>query len=284
MENWLKEHLLTRADGLWLSDRRDPVPLERRRWQTEKNSNDEYRDWKWSILPKDFDDALMIQGSNPKKIAVHGFLNVSEGSRKETISIRSAAVTSKTSFALLRALQTIDNSWNFSIPNSHHHMEVQESGFQMMGWVYDPYSEYGLDKFDESCGLISWPVPQPSKLMRRNLELTSDKDKRTWFKDDISVMDTELWGDHRERQHQRAENYGSRIVANIDFTLNILNQLDHNLIFEVQIERENGYKDEDTPYAHRKYSRIYLLTANGELHTLYGHRVLREQTRQRIRA
>ena len=55
---WLKQHLLTRPDNKWLSDRRDYPPLKHPRWLSNTYLEQDHKTWLWEILPIDFDQAI----------------------------------------------------------------------------------------------------------------------------------------------------------------------------------------------------------------------------------
>ena len=67
--DWNPSEEVTRRDGRWLADRRDLPPFERRRWQRQGSmAHDE--NWRWSVLPEDFDDALGVAGASPDRKSV----------------------------------------------------------------------------------------------------------------------------------------------------------------------------------------------------------------------
>ena len=57
-DKWLSNHGLTRADGGWLADRRDPDPLERPSWKDDARTDD----WRWSLCRDYFDTLLFLPG------------------------------------------------------------------------------------------------------------------------------------------------------------------------------------------------------------------------------
>ena len=152
-EEWLRRHLLSRQDGYWLADRRDPAPLE---WPSWKNETQE-DDWRWSVCRSDFERIL---GLGEDKLNLSGHWNTVFGQREETVRIRSALVASASSFALLRALQTLQTATDLSscrIPDAGDESEIDEAGFQLKGWVEDHDSETGRDEVDPWAGSIRYP-------------------------------------------------------------------------------------------------------------------------------
>lgn len=273
-DRWLQSHFLSRTDGFWVSDRRDPVPLERRRWQREVTFDEQqYENWKWSISVDDFDEALMPHGNDPNNIVIRGSWNVSNNGHRENISIRSATVSSVNSGNILKALQC-DVPHNYSIPDSND-SEVNDFCIPMYGWVHQALSENGLDKFDHLSGDIPWPPLEPAKKISRLLKLSTDSSKRCWKKDKKSVIYSQLWGNHKGDRHTKASNYGERLVVDLDFLLGSLQKYNRDLVVEVRLQREEGREKEELGYIYNKYTRIYILKANGQLCTLYGSRFLK---------
>ena len=142
-EEWFRRHLLSRQDGYWLADRRDPAPLEWPDWKNEKQEQED--DWRPSVCRSDFEHSL---GLGKDKLSLWGYWNTVSGKREETIHISSALVTSDRSFALLRALQTATDSRAYKIPDAGDELEIDESDFQLKGWVENRDSETGRDEFD----------------------------------------------------------------------------------------------------------------------------------------
>jgi hypothetical protein len=268
---WLRGHLLTREDGFWLADRRDAIPLENRRWQKETMNNEAYQEWKWQIIPADFDDALFIGGSLENDMVLRGSWNVSEGSLVENISISSAAISPPGSVDLLKRLQTSINHHDYFVPDDDE--EFRPNEHKMYGWASDRQNEAGIDKLDLLSGKVSWPGLQPSKRTRRLLRLKLDPDQRIWRQDESPVLFSQVWGDRREHRHEQATNYGERLIANTSRLLDNLQRLKQDLIIQVEIRREDGKKD-NIEYFDRNYTRVYLLKHSGELCTLYASRFL----------
>jgi len=282
-DKWLKEYLLTRPDGKWLSDRRDFAPLERQRWQITKLPWDREKEWRWSILAEDFDQALGFTESEPKSLTVGGYWNVSENFCREDIHVSSALVTPETSLALLRALQTADDFHDFKIPDEDERFETAEQGFKMSGWIQEPYCEFRLDKHDPLSGKIPWPGIRPGRKVVRAFKLIPDEEGRTWRTGHSDVIWSRIWGDRKEDRHDRAGNYGQRLVIDVDFLLLMLQRLNRDLIVEVEINRDKDKdwgndKEEKLEYKYRSYTRIYLIRSNGGLHTLRGCCCLRPKT------
>nr|VFJ42444.1 MAG: hypothetical protein BECKDK2373B_GA0170837_100167 [Candidatus Kentron sp. DK]VFJ48098.1 MAG: hypothetical protein BECKDK2373C_GA0170839_10207 [Candidatus Kentron sp. DK] len=274
---WLSTHLLTRSDSKWLADRRDPEPLEARRWQMEKTDWERRDEWPYSVSTDDLDQALGI-GGETKQLAVWGWWSTKGGIGKESVHISSALAMPDKSLVLLRALQTTDNPHDYKIPMERDELEINQPGFQLCGWIATPHESATLDQFDPLGGKIPFPGPQPGRRIKRLLKLVGNDGGRDWQWDGVPAMELRVWGDWRdEDRHGSTGNHGERLVADLDFLLGMLNRVDRDLIIEVAIERESDDQKNKLDFAYRGYTRLYLLRKDGCLHTLYGCRRLRPQ-------
>ena len=153
LEEWIGRHQLTRPDGLWLADRRDPKPPEAPQWKSEKKSEKETDDWQFSIT-KDYLLRAFVFGD--QSICVWGDWTYSEGDREERIHISSALVNVKLAHSLMRALQTTLNPHDYLIPPSGNKSEIDSGHYQLKGWIGETPREHGIDKRDPWAGDISY--------------------------------------------------------------------------------------------------------------------------------
>jgi hypothetical protein len=102
---WLSRHLLTRNDGYWLADRRDPAPLERRRWIYENKTGN----WRKEITPIDFLDGILLERNGETWLNVFGSWEDGDSERKESFYVSSALVSPEASQSLLYALTNCSN-------------------------------------------------------------------------------------------------------------------------------------------------------------------------------
>lgn len=238
--NWISNHTLSRIDGKWLSDRRDPIPCE---WPLWKN-NEETDNWRWSIARNDFD--CVLQSPNGR-INLRGNWKWILGHREETISVSSAFVSSKNSLALLQALQNVEKHWEYQIPDYDSDDDTNSDicGFQCRSWIKDQSRIRGLDDKDPWSGDIMYPPPQPAPFIVNLMNLSHDAEHRRWFVegDCKDVAWAQTWGQFRDKIDDD-ENYenGYRFQASLDFIKSLLCKVGMDLIVEVQIERQLYYK------------------------------------------
>ena len=270
---WLGGHLLSREDGYWLADRRDPAPLEWPSWKDEKQEEN----WPSSVKQSDFCRALGVGGNG---WTLWGTWQAIAGRREERVSITSALVGSDRSFALLRALQTATNPRSFRIPATEDEKEIDNSGFRLKGWIKSPDSETRRDEVDPWAAAIWYPPPKPAEFVRDLFRLKADRECRVWQTDMNGVRKEVLWsqiwgsGESQDSGYYETEGeHGRRLQASRSFIDQLLAKVKMDLIVKVQIERRllrSSYErsEYDSPGYFPPDHRIFLLTDDGRTHSL----------------
>jgi len=266
--DWLDRHDLSRKDGHWLWDRRDPTPLERFSWQDRKKDDPARHD----ITVEDFDEALRAGDT----LNVWGYWTTAASDREQSAHIYSALVSPDKSLALLRALGTAKDVHDYAIPSADSDMEIDEYGFSLKGWMIDRTRDRGLDGQDRWSGGITFPPPIPAPYIIDAMHIDADSDYRLWKNTKNSVaMASQVWGHYDEAKRHESANpeRGSRIQATLGFLAEMLAKLDRDLIIEVQIDRrrrsrsyESGVDDDKERIPTK--ARLYLLGTDGQIRTL----------------
>ena len=222
----------------------------------------------------DFDRLL---GLNEDRLNLWGDWNTVFGRREEKVHISSALVTSERSAALLTALQTANNPFDYCIPDVGDNMEIDESGFRLKGWIKARNSEKALDEFDPWAGDIRYPPLKPAKFVCDLLQLKEDREQRVWQLQTEGMLKEVLWsqvwsGDSRQQNQSEGE-HGQRLQASRAFITEFLSKMNMDLIVEVEIERRiRRYRyeessDDDLGYV-QPYFRIFVLKADGRTYSL----------------
>ncbi|MFZ5644665.1 MAG: AVAST type 3 anti-phage nuclease/ATPase Avs3a [Bacillota bacterium] len=267
--NWLRRHDLSRQDGGWLADRRDPIPFERPAWKDEKETDD----WRWSIARNDFDRILMAPDG---RMNLWGRWTWVSGHREESIHVYSALVSSDRSMALLRALQSVDNPHDYRIPDADDDLQIELEGFQLKGWIVDRTRDRGLDEHDPWAGDIWYPPPEPAAYIIDLMKLNSDAEHRRWFVrgDCTDVAWSQIWGYFHEKDDDgKNHENGARLQASFVFIVSLLRELDMDLIVKVEIERRLRYSrwersnDDDIGFIPPS-ARLFLIRSDGSISTL----------------
>ena len=266
--DWLSRHDVTRRNGRWLWDRRDPEPLARGAWRDRDKGDPDHR----MVTDDDFEEALRASAM----LNLWGHWTEADTSREQSTRIYSALVSPDRSEALLRALVSAEDVHSYAIPSADDRMEIDESGFELKGWVIDPGENRRLDEMDRWAGGVSFPPPRPAPFITERMRIDADSDLRFWRDQrKTRVMESQVWGyyDEAKRHESVNPNRGNRLQVSASFVASMLGELDRDLIIEVQIERharykpyERGERDDDEGIKTR--AKLYLLDKDGEFRTL----------------
>ena len=267
--DWLQRHTLTRSDGRWLVDRRDPPPLERRAWLSEKLTEN----WQQDIKSDDFLDGLLTDYRGETWLNIRGSWSDSDSGRQESFYITSALVSQKTSESLLNALSTCLNPHDFKLPAyEEEEMEFNESPFKLQGWICRGSQDEGLDAADPHAGEIDYPPYRIGDSLIEQLRLSVDSEQRKWFMADRKEesLVCQLWKTPAERRDEEIPKHGIRMSASLEFLKHLCATLERELIIEVQIKRRlrrssyytRSNDDGEYPAAN---SKVYILSADGKL-------------------
>lgn len=263
---WLSGHDLSRRDGRWLSDRRDPTPRERPAWRDRKRDDSSYA----AVTIADFDEALRTG----EQLNVWGHWTSADSQRVQSVRVQSALVSPERSLALLRALSTARNVHDYCIPSADSDLQISEPGFVLRGWITDPNPDRGLDGKDPWSGGVSYPPPMPASFMVELLGLQVDSDNRCW-RDATgrTVMCSSVWGHLEERDEVENPERGERLQAPLTFFKDLLKQLGQDLIVGVEIERRrrdrrSWSQENDERERVPATARLYLVRADGSISTL----------------
>jgi hypothetical protein len=268
--NWLhSRHDLSRRDGYWLADRRDPVPLDTHGWKQEK----EAVEWRSSVRRRDLDRVL---SPSEGMLTLWGNWTAVSGRREQVCNIRSALVSSGRSQALLRALQSADNPHDFRIPNADDDEgQIDFGPFRLKGWIVDRSRDSGIDYKDPWAGKIGYPAPGPSPEVAAAMNLNADREHRNWRQGQSAdpVLTAGTWGTFRDKDAEGSDERGERIQTTLAFTTELLRTFDMDMIVSVEIERRRGYRryesgsdDEKKPIP--PSARIFLIEADGRIRTI----------------
>ena len=267
--NWLRRHDLSRRDGGWLADRRDPIPLERPTWKDEK----ETENWRWSIARNDFDRILF---ASEGRINLWGNWTWVSGQREEAIRVYSAFAPPDRSMALLRALQSVDNPHDYRIPDADDDLQIDFEGFQLKGWIVDRSRERRLDEQDPWAGAIMYPPPEPAAYIVDLMKLNSDAEHRRWFVQDDpnDVVWSQVWGHFQEKDDTETDHEsGDRLQTSFEFIVSLLHELEMDLIVKIEIERRLRYSrwersnDNDIEFIPPS-ARLFIIKSDGSIRTL----------------
>ena len=265
--DWLSRHDLTRRDGRWFADRRDPVPLERPAWLGRREGDPGYG----AVTPADFNEAL----HDARRLNVWGSWSIGDSDYVQSVHVQSAFVCPEKSAALLRALSTADNVYHYVVPSADDEQQIDRAGFVLQGWLVDRGSRGEIDGKDKWSGDVPYPAPGPAPKIAELMAIETDLDGRVWRDaEKAPVMFSQVWGQVSVRDEDDNPEHGYRLQASLDFVTKMLRRCGRDLIIEVRIDRRRRrsrwrsdpreHDDEQTPTR----ARVYLLAGDGRLASL----------------
>jgi hypothetical protein len=265
--DWLSSYLLSIDNGYFLADFRDPAPLVRRGWITEKASDS----WRWEVQYNDFFEGLLLNKDGRTFVCVTGSWSDNDGSgNNEKYSISSALASTINSNSLLKALVTCNNSHDYKLPSyNEDRFELDDHEFQMKGWLTEPDDYKRLDETDPYAGELKFPISKISEEQKELLGLHYCLHKRS-YKDTENNLHgfSETWTDTRNNDHynERAIREGNRLYMSLDVLKELCAKTDFSLIFEVSIERQSSTYDKEIPDDVKypgPYCNLYTLSKDG---------------------
>jgi hypothetical protein len=232
---WLRRHLLTLQDGRWLSDIRGPLPLNRPEWTKIQRTDT----WQSDITERDFRERLIEIHRGEIWITVGGGWHEKVSERKEDVSIRSAFVAKETSDALMRAMQSCEDHYDYKIPDyEEEDMELKHGIFVLKGWIEYPSRSKGLDHFDPRSAEVSYPIISLGPSVMSDLDLVSEFN--TWKETGKTkeVLRCENWSTDRRERDEYTDQCGMRLKVSLNFLMNACKKYQSDLLIEMSIDRD----------------------------------------------
>ena len=264
---------------LWSADLLVSPPLEPRYWRPD---TDAVEDWvlkvgetthRTEIFPSDSPDCVVVDSSSERRM----------GDRRETTRICSALVEPATGRSLLRALQTMDDSWDYRLPDEgEEDAEIDETPYRLLGWLRSSSRDSGIDKKDPLRGYAFGIDCRPGKRVVNACSLKRDEaGQPRWSnrQEERPMFIYEAWGEPEKDDYRYTEGFalaGRRLRAHKEQLLNFLHGQGLDLIIEVEVTRRGRetrrYADEERkPTPEARFARLYRLDNRGRLEVAEGH-------------
>lgn len=263
LQELLKRHVLTRADGYWLSDRRDKAPAG----ANAEFSHTDSEGWQHAITRADLEREVYDR-RYPGHLVVWAQRETGTNYRRETVNIRSALVKPGRSDALLRAFQSVPDLWRIPSARSG---DIRHGPFSLVGWIGSDEASRGIDEKDPYSGEIPASSLRFGAAIARLMGLASRNLDREWYaaadgSQAQAVAVSEVWGNWKADRHGDSKPHGQGFYVKIDFLQDLLRKAKRELILEVQIERRTRKeKDYDLD---KPYYLLFVLSQDGTLRTL----------------
>jgi hypothetical protein len=264
-EYWLSQHLLTRKDGMWLSDLRGPLPLERPEWTVKEYK---YEEWRMNFKDQDFLNSIYSRIGPEVWLNIKGSWTERHNSKYETCSISTALVSKNTSKALQKALQTCSNCYDYKIPDfQEDRVEINLGIFRLKGFIDNQDFPRGIDKLDPYAANLVYPPYSFGEPFINDLGLMSADNGKTWsYSNGKAVLKCDTWSERLNGTDEEPGQSGIRLSASISLLKWLCKKYDSNLIIDVNIRRGIDYKYQ--PNEHEYLSpiqKIFIFTEDGIL-------------------
>jgi hypothetical protein len=262
---WISRHLLSRADGKWLSDARGEVPLIRPKWTIQIDSDN----WQTQITDEDFLDCLLSLKNSSSWLNVKGGWQDKKGERYESVSITSCLVAPNTSQALLNALTTCHDPHDFKLPDyQEEDMEFQEDPFMLRGWIIDRDFSRRLDEYDPFADEVSYPHYTIGEDIKTKMGLTVSPNGSSWHTQNASepILTGQIWSSYRSNRDEDPEQSGIQLMGSVSFLKRLCSSLKSELVIKVMLTRNYTERHRSS---NKKYKgpqhKIFILSPDGKL-------------------
>ena len=270
--HWLGRVLPTEPPE-WLSDNRGPTPLESRLWRDNERTDG---GWLRNIRRDEYLTEVGIQYPIFDGWIVIGAHYTAHFPKRETIiAINSALVSPETAPALVRALQTASDPWDFRIPDEGDDLEIDAPPYRLMGWVPSIEGDARFDEKDPFRYGVGQIRTGPGRQLTKVLNLLPKVGTyRTWIASDTgeNALIYEAWCDEpppeEDYYQRRTRSNGWRLWARADLMRHFLSHEGWKLILEVQIDRQlrNEYgRSYERDTKKKRHEKILLLGADGSV-------------------
>lgn len=263
--DWLGRYGLSRSNGMWVSDLRDPPFVPSPQLPGYSDSL-----WYWSVTPEYLDQQLL---TDQHKWVLWGRWSFGESSEQEHVSIRSVLTEESAAPALVAALHTSNCRPHFlpacgDTERLHGRMRL----LPLDGWIAQTESNVCLDERDPWVQGVGYPRAEPDKLICQSAGLTLDADERTWTARNGGVLRSESWSRLVGHGREQSAAPGHRLVADREFVEALLSGASGRcFVISVQVRRiptDEVVKRDGVERYPWPYSRYYMLTADGKVRTL----------------
>ena len=257
----------------WLSDFVGPVPIQKHRW---KATDEPIEDWLSAIDDTDFLREI-FPADRPGRILVNADIDVRSYKRDETVRVMSGLVSPKTAHALVRALQTAENNFNFYICPEGHHEEIKGTHYVMQGWLTHIDGDLRFDEKDPYRNGLGHLRGLPGEAVTKALGLKRRccLGRVDWLRgvSNTPSFTYEAWGERepddfpRRYLEEMIGCSGSRTLVNKEDLAEFLYTTGCDLIVDIAItrrEQRNSGRPYDSKEPRRTvFNRILLLRRSG---------------------
>ena len=281
IDEWGEDPFLYRLQGskltvppIWLADLARPTPLEPRYWREDRAPGPE---WLERVSDDEFLRELRAT-DYPGYVVVDAYAEAKWLTFEQTAKINSALVAPQTAHALVRALQSYDNPFDYYLCPEGHDLEIDDDEFSLKGWLQHREKGPGFDYADVYRNGIRRIETAPGTALTAALWLEERLTPQvTWWRPGAQqpALIYEEWGD-REPEDERQRTFGGAVtsrgrrllIREADLQAFLVTQ-GGDLIIEVEITRRDrpdgssSFDDEGSQSA--SFDRLLLLRRDDRL-------------------
>lgn len=265
---------------LWLADFRSMKPLEERFWF---HPEDKVDDWVESVKDLDFLAELQLPNS-PDTLIVYSWHTTRARDFDQTTHVSTALVSPDTAASLVRALQTVDEPYDYKIPEAGDELEIEAPPYRLKGWLDRRYADSGIDERDPLRYDVGSVQCAPSEDVIAALELESVYDGcQKWVRiaDGAQAFSYNAWSDNRWDDYEerrisddKVRSEGWRLQVSKESLSKLLTEKGLDLIVEIQITRKNkGYEysqHNEKKTKEGRFDRVLVLRRDGTIEAAEG--------------
>ena len=268
------------APPAWSADVACPTPLEARYWYQDDEPLEQWID----EVEEDVFLGALVSADPRGYFCVHGSSNRKMSDREEATQVRSAFVERGTGKSLVRALQTMDDSWDYRIPFELDSMggEFDVGPFRLRGWLrwtdYD--SSSGIDGKDPFRAFGFGVLVRPGEHVVETCKLRAHEDRPVWTSrgtkgDPMFVYQT--WGSEDDFEGTAEGHFavsGYRLLAQTRQLRDFLRGSEWDLVVKVEVTRRDKkrrrFDPEGEDEGRSRTTRVYRFGVDGRLEDAKG--------------
>lgn len=247
---WLTEFNLTRQDGKWLSDRRDPVPLE----LPPRDNLLVHLQALASCTPKEVFEQLLVQREGEVWLPVLGSWSTFVQDTGVDWMVQTALVARDQAQSLLAALESTPR-YDFFLPLEGEEMRPKNL-FGLKGWLLRPHKDKSFDEHDPLGGHISYPPAEVGKKTMEDFALLREWESRIWTRpgNAVSVFLQDIWSTASKAEGNELHLQGSRLLSSKGFLQELCSSRGIAVLFEVHLTFKSSYGTKDLPEERTVYA------------------------------
>lgn len=266
-DDWLAKWS-TYWPNVWQADLRDPPPNDEA--VSNSRSIDPLDEW-LAVDLADMARRIIFRESDEagEGITVYAGWSNDFDNASENITLRSAMVSAKTAPALLRALHTVSNHYDYAVPTEGSEHEYDAPGFTFMGFVKLTYSQNyrAFEEHDDFANDLPSQFVQLGDAFVAWSGAVLSADFRQTKTNESTIAHFENWSDIHKSRHEQTGSAGMRFLVNKNVLCRYMVAHDFCLLIQCHIKRESKPRSNSSWEQHPIKPTLFLLHADGTIST-----------------